>query len=622
MKGRSKLIKRILKGLLLICFTGAIVFVTAGLLPEKNPQTPSGYLQEQSTYVSMEDGTKIAVRISLPADLQESEKVPAIMETTRYGTEYKRSFLINALLNLRIGKEIKPAINKALSDANYAFVRVDARGSGASFGSREMEWSKQEIEDMGTVIEWVVNQPWSNGKVGSYGMSYSGNTAEYAAVTNHPALLAAAALYPDFDTMSQAVVPGGILNEKLIKGWHEATALMDSNQQKSLINDGIAPVNSDKNEKLLQMAIKEHKTVDIYECFKKLVYADDILSGAYTPRTISPYHYKAEIQKSEVPLFIRAGWMDSGTVNGAIERYLTFNNSQTLVIGPWSHGGWHFYDPLISKSVSKRELDEIQAQEVIAFFDSRLRGNKSSANTGKVIRYYTMGEGKWKSTNVWPVEGFETTVFYFGSNGSLSRTKPEEPIGSDVYKVDFTATTGEKNRWHTNHGGGEILYADRAEEDKKLLTYTTDPLESAVEITGVPTVTLNVSSTANDGAFYVYLEDVSPDGKVTYITEGQLRALHRKITDEDLGRIVVGPKHSFLKKDGELLTPGETSELKIGMYATSVLIQKGHRIRISVAGHDEANFARIPVNEDPVIELQRNSVISSYVELPLKIIQE
>jgi hypothetical protein len=53
-----------------------------------------------------------------------------------------------------------------------------------------------------------------------------------------------------------------------------------------------------------------------------------------------------------------------------------------------------------------------------------------------------------------------------------------------------------------------------------------------VEITGHPVVTLYVTSTAKDGAFYVYLEDVDENGKVTYVTEGQLRPLHRKVSNE------------------------------------------------------------------------------------------
>jgi predicted acyl esterase len=72
------------------------------------------------------------------------------------------------------------------------------------------------------------------------------------------------------------------------------------------------------------------------------------------------------------------------------------------------------------------------------------------------------------------------------------------------------------------------------------------------------------------------------------------------------------------REDGELLKPGENAEMKIGMYATSVLIGKGHKIRVSIAGSDTSNFARIPDSGEQVIRVQRNSILSSYIELPVK----
>ena len=100
----------------------------------------------------------------------------------------------------------------------------------------------------------------------------------------------------------------------------------------------------------------------------------------------------------------------------------------------------------------------------------------------------------------------------------------------DAYTVDFTATTGRHNRWATNGGAGDVIYGDRAAEDEKLVTYTSAAMVGDVEITGHPIVTLYVSSTEPDGAFIVYLEDVAPDGRVSYITEGQLRALLRRVS--------------------------------------------------------------------------------------------
>ena len=78
--------------------------------------------------------------------------------------------------------------------AGYALVLVDARGSGASFGMRRFELAEDEVRDYGEVVDWIIEQPWSNGRVGAYGVSYAGNTAEMLAVNMHPAVKAVARL--------------------------------------------------------------------------------------------------------------------------------------------------------------------------------------------------------------------------------------------------------------------------------------------------------------------------------------------------------------------------------------------------------------------------------------------
>ena len=615
MRKRSGVLKVIFIGLLLVSFISISVFTIAGMLPVKNNMIGI----RKSTYVTMKDGTKIAVRYTLPDNVQKAGKIPVVMECTRYGTSYEYSFALRALINLRIAKERQPVIIRRLLESGYAFVEVESRGTAASFGTRDMEWQKEEIEDMGQVIDWITKQSWSNGKVGTYGMSYSGNTAELSVALNNPALLAAAPLYSDFDPMAQGIFPGGIFNEYLVKNYCEGNIETDTNKKNFLIG-GVTPVDEDKDGKILKEAVAGHNTVDLYEALKNMTYFDDIISGEYTGNSLAPFNNKDKIEKSNVPLYVRVGWLDSATVNGAIERFLTYRNRQTLVIGPWNHAGRHFSDPLLLKQIPREELEGVQADEMISFFDIYLKEDRRNPGEFKnEIRYYTFGEGKWKITNTWPVAGFDNKRFYFDENGGLTKNKPSKISGKDIYKVDYTASTGETNRWRTNLGAGPIVYPDRAEEDKKLLTYTSEALENDIEITGIPVVTLNLSSTDVDGAFFTYLEDVAPDGKVVYITEGELRALHRKVTGEDLGHVVLGPKHSFRRKDGEQLKPGENTELKIGMYATSVMIKKGHKIRVAIAGQDASNFRRVPGDSVPTIQIQRNSMFSSHVELPMKI---
>ncbi len=128
---------------------------------------------------------------------------------------------------------------------------------------------------------------------------------------------------------------------------------------------------------------------------------------------------------------------------------------------------------------------------------------------------------------------------------------------------------------------------------------------------------LYVSSTHDDGAFFVYLEDVGPDGRVRYITEGQLRALHRKVSDEKPPYVIHGPYHSFLRKDGMPLVPGEVARLAFELMPTSVVFQAGHRIRIAIAGADKDTFRRIPEEGSATIRVHRSPDYPSRIILPV-----
>jgi putative CocE/NonD family hydrolase len=125
-----------------------------------------------------------------------------------------------------------------------------------------------------------------------------------------------------------------------------------------------------------------------------------------------------------------------------------------------------------------------------------------------------------------------------------------------------------------------------------------------------------VRSTQSDGAFLVYLEDVAPDGKVTYITEGQLRGVMRRETETPPSYKKLGPHRSELRADALPLVPGEVAELSFELWATSVLIREGHSLRIAVAGADKDSFLRYPRDGGvPTITVERNSVYPSHISI-------
>jgi putative CocE/NonD family hydrolase len=314
-----------------------------------------------------------------------------------------------------------------------------------------------------------------------------------------------------------------------------------------------------------------------------------------------------------------ASWMDAGTADAAIRRFLTYDGARMTVIGAWEHGGRFNASPYRPPDAPASPMLAGQWQEMHRFFDAYMRDVDNGLFGEKVLYYYTMSEETWKKTLVWPPEGAETRRWYLAEDHTLQLSAPEAESGVDRYTVDFGASTGEHNRWW-ELGVLEdktVIYGDRAEADQLLLTYTSPPLDEDTEITGYPVVTLYVTSTEEDGAFYVYLEDVDEQGHVTYVTEGQLRASHRKVSDETPPYALQVPYHSFKRADMMPLVPGEPVELTFGLLPTSVLIRKGHRLRVAIAGHDEGTFVRIPEQGRPIITVARNRLYASHIDLPV-----
>ena len=119
-----------------------------------------------------------------------------------------------------------------------------------------------------------------------------------------------------------------------------------------------------------------------------------------------------------------------------------------------------------------------------------------------------------------------------------------------------------------------------------------------------------------DGAFHVFLESVDAEGEVTYVTEGELRALHRKVTPSDAAPAAVyGPYHTFNRADSAPLVPGEVTVLEFELFPTSVRFRQDTRIQLSIAGADADTFERIPAQGDPVIQVHR---AGSWIDLPVR----
>ena len=593
------------------------------LVPQyRSSEQYRGY-NRTSRYLEMRDGVKIAIDLYLPKGIKGDKKLPCII----YQTRYYRRFSYNRLLRpYMLRRDGTLQMIKTLVKNGYAFVCVDVRGTGASFGSRQMEFSPEEIADGSEIVDWIVEQNWSDGVVGTIGTSYTGSTAELLITNHNPALKAAIIRYANFDSYPDVVSPGGVRNRGFMRTWSNFNQALDSNQLSEFIKEhigrlgglaikGMDPVDDDRDREMLDAAVEEHSSnYDIYETSKEVVYRDDVSHSGISLDQLSPYARLEQINASGIPIYNWSSWFDGGFTHSAIKRFLNLEvPGNRLILGPWDHGGDQNPNPHSGGTASHFDHNG----EVLRFFDHYLKGTKNEIDRDPPVRYFTMAEEAWKSAETWPPPGFSPVKFFCNSRGKLIDETPAEEDAFDQYLVDYTTTTGKKSRWVSlvNVSQVEIGYPDRVEQDKKLLVYQTDALDKALEVTGHPMVTLYVRSDSEDLQLFVYLEDVTEKGEVIYVTEGQIRGIYTEVSAAEQPYKMAVPYHSFKSEDSRPLRIGEVTRLSFDLLPVSYMFKKGHAVRIAIAGADRDNFALEPP-EPPVIEVMRSARYSSHINLP------
>jgi putative CocE/NonD family hydrolase len=585
----------------------------------------------ESLYVTMDDGTDIAVDVWRPARRDAGQTFPTVLRLGRYWRDYR----LPAIFPPFIGKYIGNV--DWLNAAGYAVAVVDVRGTGASFGVSTAPWSPQEVGDFPQLVDWVVAQPWSNGRVGAVGISYEGVTADWLGALEHPAVQAVLPAYSFADVYLDVSHPGGIFNQRFLKAWSDVTARMDRDDTSflSIVEAanphsllavfadvasaallGVRPITGAGN--LLADAIAQHAgNPSVFDAAQQIEFRDDPFEGV-TVDSVSPLLGSPDHQRTAAIRRV-VGWIDAGTARGALSSFLTLDvPDHVLVIAPETHTGDYRADPYDLGDPLPLQKERVVSEiwQAVPFFDTFLKDG--GGEPVREVRYYTYVERQWKQTSVWPPGGFERQRWYFAAGGALTRSAPVERTGEDEYTVDFRATTGLENRWFSGLAGVPIRYLDRATQDQRLLVYETPEMTEDVELTGHPVVSLQVRSTHADGAFYVYLEDVFPAGKVVYLTEGELRAVHRAVSNEKPPVAIFGPYHTFKRAEASPLVPGEVAEITFDLLPISTIIRAGHRIRVAIAGHDNDTFARYPAEGTPVLQFQRNAKYASWIELPVQ----
>jgi putative CocE/NonD family hydrolase len=545
-----------------------------------------------SQYITMRDGTKLAALILRPA--QNGKTVTAPLPVIWTHNRYHRE-----------GIFAWPWL-RTLVKHGYVMVSVDVRGSGASYGTYRDLFSPEETRDAYDITEWLAVQPWSDGNIGMFGRSYLGITQYMAAGTAPPHLKAIFPEMSEFDRYSFNY-PGGVFHDDFFRQWGNTLKILDS--------DG-SPVNEDPDKIMLQEALKEHAdNTDVFDAYLHLPYRDSVfaLTGTQTYITNNPANYLKEIRDSDIPVYHWGGWYDMFPKH-ALLWYSNLTNPQKIVIGPWAHPQLGYLD---------------LATEELRWYDYWLKGIDNGVMSEAPIYYYTMGEGQnsgWHSAWQWPLPEQKLTNFYFDgakadsvdsvNDGSLSLDLPVTTSGVDEYLVDYSTTSGKATRWSAGYDVMSPVYPNTMMfNDEKGLTYTTPPLTTEVEVTGHPVVHLWVTSSAKDGDFFVYLEDISEARFSKYITEGNLRASHRAISTPPFENLGLPYHRSYAEDIADL--PDQPVELVFDLIPTSYIFDVGHRIRVTITCADKDTALTPQLDPPPTVHLYRDADHASYIVLPI-----
>ena len=604
--------------------TSATVAVSA--VKPSTQGASSGLPELESVYVPMPDGVRLAADIWLPAGTKAGARLPTVLETDRYWRAAATSGGVKNNPNYYIASP--------WTARGYAYVFADIRGTGASFGTLTAELGSQIIADVGSLSDWIAARPWSDGRVGVTGVSYAADTALLSLALRNQHVTAVAPVSYDFDPYEDLLRPGGILIQPQVASYAVLLRILDgtggttcatSAETKqicaalNLTGASPEPVGGPDGAKLLAEARAQHyDNVSLIDMATSGTYRDYI-NGLESWTVASVGSKVASIAAGGVPILTDAGWLDAGTADGVLSQFASVPNTQDDWIGPWSHGQGYLADPFRpSRLLTAAEHTHLQ-DEMFAFFDRYVKDGDRPDGT-RVLHYYTLNQGQWHTTTSFPVPGTRMRKLDFGPGKVLTSSRPAA-ASSNVLTLNPKAGSGPMSRWHTNLTGSAVGYPDRASVDRLLLSYTSAPLAAPTTITGLGHITLNVTGLHDtaDGALYAYLEDAQPDGKVVYVTEGELALPDRALAtpaENPAWRMFRTPR--TYNQDAASPFPSAISRhITFDLLPTSVLFRPGDKIRITIAAADPDNFQLLSAGGNASYRISSTLAGPSFVELPV-----
>jgi uncharacterized protein len=547
---------------------------------------------EKNVPVQLRDGTVLATDVYRP---RQETRLPVLLQRTPYNKD-------NA-----VGSELI-----RMAQAGYAVVVQDARGRFASEG--KFIPFVHEAVDGAETIEWAAQQPWSTGRIGTFGRSYVGAT-QWLAATQSPSALQAMA--PDLTASNYYqgwTYEGGAFQLGFTLAWIlSSLALGDIQRDIGSSRAGTADLadvvaNLDNIEQLywaLPLTSLEVLARRAPYYFDWLHHSDyDEYWRGIAPHDLAPH--------MALPSLNIGGWYDI-FINGTLANYramkapsgTSITPSRHLIVGPWAHGvpRGMFPERHFGYAAGVDSIDLIGIQ--LRWFDRWLKHIDNGVDRERPVRIFTMGPNTWREEDDWPLPDTDFRKLYLHSrghansatgDGALTEHPPlREP--EDVYLYDprnpvptVGGCTFLPGLWVAANSGPKDQRSVELRHD--VLCYTTAPLQLPLEITGPVRLVLYVSSSARDTDFTGKVVDVAPDGRVEILSDGILRARFRDSMESP-----------------SLLRPGEMYCLQVELGSTSYVLLAGHRLRLEVSSSNFPRFDRNPNTGGVIAEAMESDLM-------------
>ncbi len=522
-----------------------------------------------SVMVPMRDGVRLAANIVRPT---KPGRYPVVINYIPYGKDPSSYFAVRG----------------------YVAIFAEERGTGQSEGVMKDYFDAQSFQDGYDLVEWAASQPWSDGKIGLWGISFGAINATRVAALRPPHLraLAVNSAYANF--YGDHWYPGGVRSNHPYV-WHGAPNLLYTMLRGPVYDDG-----------------KGGKTLDL-ETWKRHL-NDNGWAGFFRPQwdhdTYDAYWQEKDLRSKyatfDVPTLQVANFFDHARNHDeAYQNYLVLKSKkvpQKLIAGPWTHGAF-----------GPTQVIDFE-QTMLAWFDHFLKGVNTGITEEPPVSVFVMRENRWRAEEDWPIARTKPTRYFLTTNGSLTTRTPSPaaaPPRRFTYHPWVGSAAGPYGTWFDASYSDYIGLPDQRPDEAESLTFTSEPLAAPTEVTGMPAISFYAVSSAKNTDFTIKLSDVQPDGRSDLVTRGWINSSYRE-SNLNPAR----PEHWKVAAPTPII-PGKVYRYRVTLQNIAYQFQPGHRIRVTIASSDWPSNWPNPLPARNEIRFESPDGDRSFIELPI-----